>query len=429
MLNRTIPPIGKPFQNIPLPAFTLAHLSNGIPVYMIQYGTVEMCEVQAIFKAGAGYGDKVGVSDFAPRNMSEGTKNFTSLAFSQALDNYGAFLEYDEGNEFISFHLTTLSHLVAKTVPLMQECLVNPIFPETEWEKLKSRTLQKLQVSQKQTAYIAAREFPKLLFGANHGYATTADMAEIQVIERNDLVEYHQNYLHAGNMTFAVTGRFDEIDLMRTLEAQFGSLPILPANTEISTTSLPTATSPAGAHHFEVEGGVQSSIRLGHLGFSRLHPDYDKMELVNTILGGYFGSRLMKNLREEKGYTYGIYSGWNSYLYTGAFAVQCDVGNEYIEDTLFQVKKEISTLISAGVTADELDLVKNYKLGQSINQRETPSQINRTLRFALIYGISFAQLDQKYETFKALKPDDISELAAKYIQPDKLIEVVCGKKG
>lgn len=428
MLNRTIPPIGKVFQNIPLPNFTLAHLSNGVPVYMIQYGTVEMCEVQAIFKAGAGYGDKVGVSDFTPRNMSEGTKHYTSLAFSQALDNYGAFLEYEEGNEFISFNLTTLSHLLGKTLPLMQECLVNPLFPETEWEKLKSRTLQKLQVSQKQTSYKASKEFPKLIFGANHGYATTADIPEIQAIERNDLVAYYEKYLHAGNLRFAVTGRFDEADLMRTLEAQFGSLPILAKNEEISATTLPVHTSVGGRYHFEVEGGVQSSIRVGHLAFSRLHPDYDKMELVNTILGGYFGSRLMKNIREDKGYTYGIYSGWGSYLNSGVFSVQCDVGNEYIEDTLFQIKKEINALITDGVTAEELDLVRNYKLGQSINQRETPGQINKILRFSLVYGISFAQLDQKYENFNLLKPADISALAAKYIQPENLIEVVCGSK-
>lgn len=428
MLNRTIPPQGKPFQNIPLPSITLAHLSNNIPVYMIQYGTVEMCEVQAIFKAGAGYCNKTGVSDFTPLNMSEGTKNYTSLAFSQALDTYGAFLEYEEGFEFISFHLTSLSHLLNKTLPLMQECLVNPIFPASEWEKLKTRTLQKLQVSQKQTSFVARREFPKLIFGANHTYAQTTDIPQIQVIERDDLVQYHQDYLHASNMTFAVTGRFDEKELMRILEAQFGSLPILPNNQKIATTALPIETSAGGKYHFEVEGGVQSSIRVGHLGFSRLHQDYDKMEMVNTILGGYFGSRLMKNIREDKGYTYGIYSSWNSYLNAGAFVVQCDVGNEYVEDTLFQIKKEISNLISEGVNEAELDLVKNYKLGQSINQRETPSQINKTLRFSLVYGIPFSRLDQKYDTFKQLKADDISQLAVQYFQVDKLIEAVAGSK-
>ena len=135
----------------------------------------------------------------------------------------------------------------------------------------------------------------------------------------------------------------------------------------------------------------------------------------------------MKNIREEKGYTYGISSAWLSMKYDGLFVIQTDVGNEYITPTLAEIRKEMRLLIDKGVTLAELDLVRNYTLGKSATGRETPSQLQGMIQNALINDFAFEEMDRKHDIVMSLQPDDIRQLATQYLQPDQLLEVVCGK--
>ncbi|MFN0201362.1 MAG: M16 family metallopeptidase [Bacteroidia bacterium] len=429
ILDRKIAPEGKPFRYIALPNYAERQLNNGIKVYLLQHGNVEACEIQAVFKAGASFEPKVGLSDFVPRNMSEGTENYTAQTFAEALDKVGAWMNYDAGNESVSINLACLSHLVSKALPLMQESMLRPTFPKESVEKLKQRTLQRLSVSQKKTSYMAAIQFPKLLFGDGHPYSNSLDTKELQAIQHEDLAHYHENYLYAGNYFFVVVGKFDEKMMMHELEENFGHLPVRPAlQIESSSKLTEIVSQPAGFYQHEMESGLQSSLRIGHLGMNRLHPDSEKMELVNTFLGGYFGSRLMKNIREEKGYTYGINSHWVMYRYGGYLQIGCDAGNEYVQPVIEEVKKEIELLQNEGVSQAELDLVRNYRMGKSIGERETLFQLGNLLRFSLVNGISFAELDRKYQTFAEMSTNDVQELANKHLKINDLRILVCGKK-
>lgn len=426
ILDRTIAPESKAFRHIPLPNYKIESLKNGIPVYILPYGNVEACEIQMIFKAGSAYEPKIGIADFAMRNLSEGTQKYSALQFAQELDRYGAWLDFDAGNEFVSINLTSLSHLLKDTLPFMQQAILYPTFPEKEFQQLKARTLQKLEVSRKKSAYIASREFPKLIYGEQHPYAATTDINELQAIELQDIIAYHTKYYGIGNCFITAVGKFSESELMKVLNAQFGDLSLAPAITDLPTsqTILPQTTK--GRHQYELEG-VQSTIRMGHLAFNRHHPDADKMELVNTIFGGFFGSRLMKNIREEKGYTYGIYAQWAAMLHSGMFYVHCDLGNEYVDLAIEEVKMELNKLIEKGVSEEELQLVKNYRLGKSISERETAFKLSSLLRFSLVNDISFEKIDQKYDIFAKMTPDDVQAIAAKYYQPNDLTILVCGK--
>jgi predicted Zn-dependent peptidase len=426
ILDRTTAPESKAFRHIPLPVYKVESLKNGIPVYVLQYGNVEACEIQLVFKAGSAYESKIGIADFATRNMSEGTKKYSALQFAQELDRYGAWLEFDAGNEFVSINLTSLSHLLKDTLPFMQQAVLHPTFPEKEFQQLKARTLQKLEVNQKKSAYIASREFPKLMYGEKHPYAATTDIKELQAIELQDIIAYHAKYYGMGNCFITAVGKFSESELMKELNAQFGDLPLMPAISDLPTsqTILPQVTKGRHTHALE---GVQSTIRMGHSAFNRHHADADKMELVNTIFGGFFGSRLMKNIREEKGYTYGIYSQWAMMLHTGMFYIHCDLGNEYVDLAIEEVRMELRKLIEKGVTEDELQLVKNYRMGKSISERETAFKLSSLLRFSLVNEIPFEKIDQKYAVFAQMNPDEVQAIAAKYYQPDDLTILVCGK--
>jgi predicted Zn-dependent peptidase len=247
----------------------------------------------------------------------------------------------------------------------------------------------------------------------------------LEALTHEALVSYHQQWLQPDNAYLIVVGQFDQEQVLAELTQYFGHLPLTepPAQPSTAQAMLPLATS--GRHHV-ARPGVQATVRLGHLAMPRTHPDFYRMTVVNTILGGYFGSRLMKNIREEKGYTYGIGSAWFSYKHSGAFVIQADTGNEYVEDLIKEVKHEISRLAETGVSPDELNLVKNYLVGRNLSQRETAFQLGDTLRYALFHGMSFAELDRRFAVIEAMQPEEIAPLVQQYLKPEDLLEVVVG---
>lgn len=425
-LDRNTPPVAQPLSKVSLPPYATHKLSNGIPVYLLQHGSVSVVEVQAIFKAGNGYQDKVGQSQFTAQNLKEGTAHYSSLDLAQQLDGLGAWISNDSEESYVALNLATTTANLTKSLPLLKEVITHPTFPEDEFEKMKQRTLQKLSVSEKKTAYLARRQFRHLMFGNTHTYGVHFGKPELLKLERQDLLDYHEAYLYPGNFSLSVVGKFDPQETLEVLESIFGQLPTRPAINSTSAALLPTPESATGRHYFEQEG-MQATVRLGHVGFDRSHPDYYGMVVVNTILGGYFGSRLMKNIREDKGYTYGIYSGWLAYRYGGMFVIQADVGNEYIEPTITEIKSEMHKLIADGVQEDELSLVKNYLLGRNISQRETPFQLGDIVRYSITHDISFEEIDRKFEVIQAITTAEVQALAQQYLQPDNMLEVVVGK--
>ena len=425
-LDRSLPPAARPLNKLHLKPYTTYALSNGIPVYLIPHGSVDVVEVQAIFRAGKGYQDKVGQAQFTVQNLQEGTERFSSLDLARQLDGLGAWISNDTEEPFVALHLATTTDNLSQGLPLLREVMVAPTFPQREFDNMKQRTLQKISVSEKQTSYLARRHFRHLMFGTAHTYGIHFGSPELQQIERQDLLDYHAQYLQPGNFSLSVVGKFDVQAVLDELEKTFGQLATQAPNVAVSAAALTPPPPATGRHHFEHDG-MQATVRLGHRAFARSHPDFYGMSMVNTILGGYFGSRLMKNIREEKGYTYGIYSSWASFRFDGMFVIQADVGNEYIEPTIREIRSEMHKLMEKGVTRDELDLVKNYVLGRSISHRETPFQLGDILRESIANGISFEEMDREFEIIQRITPEEVQALAQRYFRPDELLEVVVGK--
>jgi zinc protease len=431
MLDRRISPIAAPLEKVLFPQVRLAHLTNGIPVYLLQFGSQEIVELNALFPAGKSFEPAPSVSSFTAKMMQEGTRNHSSLEFARILDRFGAFIHVESGYESTTVGLTSLAKHVQSTIPLWAEMMLEPIFPADELEKMRERTLQHMDVEEQKTAYIARKEYNRLLFGTQHPYGAHSGKEDIRAIENEQLKAFHASHFHAANATLIATGRFDETQLLALLESTIGTEKLDSPGKKISLSGsggnweMPTAAS--GLHYFEKADSMQATLRVGHRAFPRSHPDHYPMQVVNTVYGGYFGSRLMKNIREEKGFTYGIGSAWLTMKYDGLFVVQTDVGNEYINPTLTEIKKEMQLLIDKGVTLPELDLVRNYMLGKSATGRETPSQLLGLIQNALINDFSFEEIDRKHDIIMALTPADIQRLAAQYLQPHQLLEVVCGK--
>jgi len=322
-------------------------------------------------------------------------------------------------------NLTSLERHLPHTLPLLQEVLLAPAFPEEEFLNMKTRNMQKLQVESKRKTFIARREFGHLLFGAEHPSGAHLGIKELKQLQLTDLHAFYQKHLQPGNWFLTVVGRFDEENVLAQLDELFGKLDLTPAAGMKSRAITAPILNGKGRHVFQ-ESGMQSAVTVGHIGFNRSHPDYDGMNFINTLFGGFFGSRLMKNIREDKGYTYGIRSGWVSGLHTGYFIISSQVGNEYAENTIEEIQKEMRRLRVELCTEEEMNLVKNYMLGSSISQRETPFQLGSLIRFSVIHDMDFDRLNQKDANILNLTTHDVLRLASTHFKPDDLLEIICG---
>jgi zinc protease len=423
-LNRHTPPQAGPLTALRLPPYESHRLSNGLAVYLLPYGKTEVVELQWIFRAGKNYQSLSGLGNYTLRNMQEGTAAYTGLELAQQLDQYGAWLSHYTGEEISTLSLATVTKQLTHTLPILKEVLLHPQFPEQEFDRMKTRSLQNLEVKSQKTTYQARRKFGHLLFGAEHPYGRHFGREEVAALQLRDLVDFHQAYLYPGNSMLAVTGKFDRDVLLERLEEEFGSLSMQSAPELKSMATKELQTDIQRLHLFRE--GPQSTIRVGHLGIPREHEDFDGMRVVTTLLGGFFGSRLMKKIRVEKGYTYGIYASWAGMKHQGYLVAQTDVANQYVEPTLAAIRDEMEKLRQEPPSQEELQLVKNYLIGQSINQRETPFQMGEILRYSLGSGTSFEELDRRFAVIQEITPEQIRELAHRWFQPQDMLEVVCG---
>jgi predicted Zn-dependent peptidase len=431
MLDRKQAPQAAPLEKIPFPAVDRVALDNGVEVYMLQTGTQEIVELTALFVAGKSHEPALSVASFTAKMLQEGTRRRSGLEYARAIDSFGAFVHVESGYETASIGLTTLAKHLANTIPLWMEMLLEPAFPSDEFEKLRTRTLQHIDVEEQKTGYIARKMFNRLLFGHLHPYGSHSEKEDIAKIELQQLVGFHASNFHAANATIVAAGRFDQDQLIGLLNKTIGSPRLADPSQRLLLSDVKLAIAPeppaSGLQYFEKADSMQATLRVGHRAFARSHPDYYPMQVVNTVLGGYFGSRLMKNIREEKGYTYGIGSAWLSMKYDGLFMIQTDVANAYIQPTLDEITKEVQLLIDKGVTESELDLVRKYMLGRSASSRETPAQLAGIIQNALTNSFDFQELDRKFDILMAMKKEDVQRLAQQYLRPEKMLSVVCGK--
>ncbi|MEZ4688517.1 MAG: insulinase family protein, partial [Bacteroidia bacterium] len=223
MLDRNIPPIAGPLVHRPLPAFERTALTNGIPVYLLPYGSVPVAEVQVVFRAGKAYQDKVGQASYTARLLSEGTARHTSQQLAEKLDEHGSWIHHDMGAEYVAVNLTSLVEDLPETLPLLAEVLLEPTFPEEEFVKLKSRNLQQLKVKQEKTDTIARRVFGHKLYGPEHPYGIQLGPEELELIGLDDLLAYYQSHLGISNAFLLVCGNFDRKRVLQQLNAIFGN--------------------------------------------------------------------------------------------------------------------------------------------------------------------------------------------------------------
>jgi zinc protease len=418
-----------PFQAITevrLPAVQSATLSNGLPIHWIGVPHQPVMRIECIFNAGVWYENgQPGAAFFAMKMLAEGTIQRSSAEISEYIDRYGAFLELNSGPDRASLVIYCLTRHLPSVLPLLKELLTESTFPQKELDDLRNITLQNLRVNAEKNAYVAGVLFRQNLFGKEHPYGRSQQPELVEQITRQTVVDYFDKAIRNRPFQILLAGQVGELEI-GLIDKYLGQLPILEAvlNEGISF----SAALPESVILAEKAESLQSSIRMGRRLFTRHHADFFPMVVTNEIFGGYFGSRLMKNIREEKGFTYGISSNMVSFRNDGYFLIGTDVKKEFTQQTLDEIRKEIYILQTQPVPADELETVKNFMAGEFVGSLNTPFEIADRYKTILLDGMPADFLTNYVANLRTVSAESIQQMAKTYLVDALLSEVVVGGK-
>ena len=425
-LNRKLAPEFKTIDTIHIPQAQLFKLDNGISVYTINSGSQELSKIEFIFKAGMYYQAQPLLASAANNLLETGTKKYTANELSDNIDFFGSFFECSVEQDFSSLALFSLNRFVDKSLHYVEEIIKNPTFPKDEYEIYLSNKKQKHLVNSQKVNVLARRRFSELLFGENHPYGRDVKTENFDTLTIDTIKDFYKAYYQSGNCTIIASGKLPD-NLMESLNNFFGK-DDWGIKSDIKNPVVSLDTTKQLKHFIEKPDAIQSAIRIGRVLFNKTHPDYFKFQVLNTILGGYFGSRLMANIREDKGYTYGIGSGLASLVHAGYFYIATEVGTDVTKQTLEEIYKEIKLLRDELVDADELETVRNYVLGQFLRSVDGPYSLADKFKAIWEFDLGYDYFDKYFDAVKTVTPQEIKDLATMYLQEKDLIELVVGKK-
>jgi predicted Zn-dependent peptidase len=424
MLNRTQAPGFNQVEHIQLIKPGHIKFSNGCNLFYFNSDGQELVRIEWIF-GNLRFNPQQPLLNMAVNDMlTEGTEKLSAAMIADRIDYYGAFLQTDYGYDNCTVTLYSLNKHLAQTLPIVFDILNNSIFPPKEIEVFKMTHRQKLQVGLQKNDVLARRQFNRALYG-NTIYGYAAELADYDLLNQYNMQTHFKQMHQPANCTILVAGKTDDtmLNLISDMFDRNWNNGAQPADT-----SQPL-TPPADQHFYFIEkpGALQSAIRIGIPVINRNHPDFPAFQVLNTVLGGYFGSRLMANIREDKGYTYGIGSAISSLKYAGSFFIATEVGADVCREALGEIEKEVNLLKMELIPDDELALVRNFMLGSFLGSLE--NVMSHADKFKNIY---FSGLDYNYyqhytETIKTISSERLLQLANQYFDFDSFYKVVAGK--
>lgn len=421
MLDRTIPPPIQSITDFTLIKPTNTRLNNGMPAHFISAGVQPIVSVQILFEAGSWFVPSVDINHFTAKMLLEGTQRHTSTQFSTEIDGYGAFLEVGTAMDYASLDFQCLKKHLPRLLALACELLTEAIFPAHELEKLKAMAIQNVKMNNQKTSTVASNELREKLFGKMHPYGYTMSEESIVAVELEQLRKHYPTTFFEQPFRIISAGDISETE-MRHIDDFLGKLVIKPAERkEIKHEKILSNS----AIYIEKENAVQTSIRIGKHVLDRKNPDFVPLNVLNTILGGFFGSRLMKNIREEKGLSYGISSSLGMLKNAGYMVIGTDVKKELRQQALDEIYKEIRRLATEAVGEEELNLVKSYMKGGFIGSLNTPFALADKYRNIYTYNMPEDYYDHQIKRIDNVTADKLLELAGKYYQGD-FTEIMVG---
>lgn len=423
MLNRTVPPAINPIEHIDMVKAEKRLLSNGLPVHFVNAGTQDVVKIDFIFEAGTWFQPANLVASLCNSMLEEGSEKYKAAEIAEVFDFYGAYLQLaaDQNQGIVSF--IGLSRHLASILNVAEDMIKHSVFPEHEFDVLIAKNKQKYLLENEKVRTLCQKKFTQVLFGNDHPYAMNNRLEDYDQITRDQLLAFYRSYYHSGNCHIIAAGKIDE-SVFELLNDHFGG-----NDWKKKASPEPeynTNSDPQKFHHVEKANGLQSAIRTGKFWVPKEHPDSHALSILTTILGGYFGSRLMTNIREEKGYTYGIGSYTIALKRASYLVISTEVGNEYVEPTLKEIRTELERLQNEPVPDDELETVKSYLLGEFLRDFDGPFALATSFKAINDFDLGYSFYDDYLRILRAVTSAELRQLARKYLSPDDFYTVVAG---
>ena len=424
MIDRTSAPIIKDAIefDLHLKPYQKMVLNNGVEVYAIHAGAQEVLQMEIVFYAGNSYETNNGVAIATNFMLKNGTSAKSAFQINEHFEYYGAYCNRSCYNETATVSLHTLSKHLHMLLPVMREMITDSVFPESELDIFKQNSQQKLTVSLQKCDFVANRLIDAYLFGEKHPYGKYLKAEDYQALTTEQMKAHFQQYYVNGRAVIFVAGNLPA-DLFEQLNQQFGDLAIT-KNGQSLPVQLLLPASQKKQHISNDPNGVQAAIRIARPFPNRHHPDFMNVMVLNTVFGGFFGSRLMSNIREDKGYTYGIHSYVQNHIQESAWMISTEAGKEVSEATVTEVYKEMDLLRNILIDEEELLLVRNYMIGSILGDLDGPFQIIGRWKNIILNNLDEQYFYDSIKAIKTISAEDIKALAEKYLKPEDFYELV-----
>ncbi|MCF8239025.1 MAG: insulinase family protein [Saprospiraceae bacterium] len=422
MIDRRHAPPFREIAHLVMPAPEVRHLSHGVPLYCIPGSSQELVKLEVLFLVGRVHEDQPLAARATGRLIREGTSGLDGATIADLTDFYGGSISTTDSMDHTGLTLHCLSRFFSDLLPVFSALILEPSFPEKEFQLFIRNNQQRLSEDLAKNEVVAYREMTALIFGADHPYGWNSFPDTYAALKRSDVQSFWTKHFVRGNALLIISGQYDEA-MIQQLDDQICKH----LRSGRSETVFP-APAPPQQRILRVQerDSLQNAVRIGRLLFDRNHPDYYPMHAVNLLLGGYFGSRLMTQIREELGLTYNIYSHIDAMRHSGYFYISAEVSKEETQRTLDEIRKEIIRLREEPVEAEELLMMQRFAAGNLLHLLDGPFNRADTLKNLLIEGGTFDDFNQLVQAIRKLTPRDVQELATRWLDPDLLIEVVIG---
>jgi predicted Zn-dependent peptidase len=429
MLNRAISPEITDFQSLSLPLFEEATLPNGIKLLALDAGDEAVTRTALLWRAGMNDVASPAALKLMTQMLAEGCGNRSGKEVSDLLESNGAWFKGAVTQHSLFLTLHCLNNTAGKVFPLLGEIISQPTFPADALESLKQKAAAEKEVTMRKPSYQACAIARQALYGESHPMAAIISPTDILAARREELVEYHRGIMLANLPTLFISGKITP-EIKALICNTIGKLSFnLSAEKRIERdiqTPAPFTESKTVVKN--MPDSLQSGVRLQIPTLHRDHPDFDALRFVTVALGGYFGSRLMSNIREDKGYTYGINANLVSTLEGGSFVISCECDNRYVDAVIHEINNEIERIASEEMTEEELLTVRNVLVSALAGVLDSPFTISSYRELIESFGITPAAYVSQFHTAMTMTPARVLAIARRYLLHRPAVTAIAGPR-
>jgi predicted Zn-dependent peptidase len=417
-------PIINPVSSIPLQLPEIHILENGVTLYDLRLGSQEILKIEWLFDAGRWYETKQLAARLTAQLLKSGIAKYNADELADFYDFYGAKLKIYDDFDNVCIRLYCLTKHLSTLLPILSKMLLEPLFDDREIEQFCSRNKQTLKLDLQKNDVLAYRTFTELLFGSQHPYGYNSVPEFYDNIKRDDLIAHHKRCYTGNGCKIIVSGKTSD-DILKLIEHYALHIPSGQENVIPEIPAFPSEV-PLIFRQEAAKTSAQASLRIGCRMFDKKDPDFSSFYFVNTLLGGYFGARLMQNLREDKGYTYSIYSSMETMRHGGYFYIYTDVNSDIKEAALAEIYHELKRLQEEPVGEEEMSMLRNYSLGMFLNTVDGVFNVSSVIRELAEEGLPFDFFEEMVEKTNNITSEEVMVIANKYLNRENLCEVVVG---